>query len=212
MAVRETYHDLVRHDVLGLLPDSLGALLDFGGGIGATSAYLRETNRAERAVLFDQIAAEALPGIDGVEAIDLDDHEAIAAALARSGNFDTILALDILEHLKDPWGVVQLLEGSLRPGGVLIVSVPNVSFIGIVWSLVMRGRFQYTEAGVMDRTHLRWFTRTSAIELAKGDTLCIEAVEVNTKGRKGRYLLAATLGFAERFLAQQYKIRVRKPA
>lgn len=206
----QRYHDLVRRDVFGLLPDRVGALLDFGGGVGATAAQLRADGRAERAVLFDQVAEGALPRIDAVEALDLDDTAALSAALARTGPFDTILALDVLEHLKDPWTAVRQLGEALRPGGALIVSVPNIATLSVMLPL-LRGRFDYQDAGVLDRTHLRWFTRSSAIELVTGSGLALEAVEGNLGRRRARYFNAATGGLFERFLAVQYKLRARKP-
>ena len=210
MDVRETYHDLVRRDVFPLLPERVGAVLDFGGGVGATSGELRATGRAERAVLFDQVADNALPAVDTVEALDLNDGAAVAAALARTGPFDTILALDILEHLVDPWATVALLDKALRPGGSLIVSVPNVNNLVVVVPLVFRGRFEYQDAGVLDRTHLRWFTRKSAIELATCSGMKLEATSANFSGRRNRYANNATLRLFERFFASQFKMRVRK--
>lgn len=206
---RETYHDLVRRDVFGVLPEELGTLLDFGGGVGATAAHLRAGGRATRAVLFDQVADGALPEIDAVEALDLDDPGAVAAALARTGPFDTILALDVLEHLKDPWAVVRQLDRALRPGGALIVSVPNLGTFKVIGGL-LRGRFEYEDAGPLDRSHLRWFTRTSAIGLATSSGLALEAVEPFFGRRRTSYVNAATLGLFERFLAIQYMLRVRK--
>jgi 2-polyprenyl-3-methyl-5-hydroxy-6-metoxy-1,4-benzoquinol methylase len=210
MDVRETYHDLVRRDVFPLLPEHVGAVLDFGGGVGATSAELRASGRAERAVLFDQVAGNALPAVDTVEALDLNDGAAVEAALARTGPFDTILALDILEHLVDPWATVALLDKALRPGGSLIVSVPNINNLIVVVPLVFRGRFEYQDAGVLDRTHLRWFTRKSAIELATCSGMKLEATSANFSGRRNRYANNVTLGLFERFFASQFKMRVRK--
>ena len=210
MDVRETYHDLVRRDVFPLLPEHVGAVLDFGGGVGATSAELRASGRAERAVLFDQVAGNALPAVDTVEALDLNDGAAVEAALARTGPFDTILALDILEHLVDPWATVALLDKALRPGGSLIVSVPNINNLIVVVPLLFRGRFEYQDAGVLDRTHLRWFTRKSAIELATCSGMKLEATSANFSGRRNRYANNVTLGLFERFFASQFKMRVRK--
>lgn len=210
MDVRETYHDLVRRDIFPLLPERVGAVLDFGGGVGATSGELRASGQATRAVLFDQVADNAVPAIDTVEALNLDDENAVAAALARTGPFDTILALDILEHLVDPWATVRLLDKALRPGGSLIVSIPNVNNLTVVVPLILRGRFEYEDAGVLDRTHLRWFTRQSAIELATCSGMKLEATSANFSGRRNRYANLASLKLFERFFAVQFKLRVRK--
>jgi methionine biosynthesis protein MetW len=80
------------------------------------------------------------------------------------GAFDAIVFADVLEHLADPARVVALAGRCLRPGGVLIVSVPNVAH----WTVRLRllfGRFDYRDRGIMDATHLRWFTRKTLVAM-----------------------------------------------
>ena len=76
------------------------------------------------------------------------------------GKFDYILAGDVLEHLKNPWEMVAKLRKLLRPEGRLIASLPNVMFFGNVFNL-LSGEWKYGDAGILDRTHLRFFTRRS---------------------------------------------------
>lgn len=185
-------------------------MLDFGGGVGATGAALVERGIAIEAVLFDQVAGLPAQGISNAEAVDLEDLAKVGDLLERLGPFDTILALDVLEHLRDPWLTFELLAASLRPGGAMILSLPNVNYIGLVAPLVLRGRFDYVDAGVLDRTHLRWFTRHSMIELAAGPGLILERIEPAIPGRLKRTINAVTLGLFERFFAAQYRLRVRK--
>jgi hypothetical protein len=85
-----------------------------------------------------------------------------------------------------------------------------VNNLAVVVPLVLRGRFEYQDAGVLDRTHLRWFTRKSAIELATSSGLQLEATSANFSGRRNRYANNATLRLFERFFAVQFKMRVRK--
>ncbi len=210
MDSQTSYHGLVRHDATDMLSENLGVVLDLGGGIGATSAALKRSGRAERTVLFDQVAHQALPEIDAAVSLDLDNPDAIAAALVEHGPFDTVLCLDILEHLRDPWRTMKLLGEATRPDGMMVVSLPNVTHYSVLAPLVFNGRFRYAEAGILDRTHLRWFTREGAIELASCSGLVAEKVEVNLAGRKVRYGNTLTLGTMERFLASQYRILLRK--
>jgi len=86
--------------------------------------------------------------------------------LLRLGNqrFDKILLLDIIEHLPDPAAILNDCRKLLRPGGQLIVSVPNVANISVRLMLLL-GRFDYMERGILDRTHLRFFTRRTIREL-----------------------------------------------
>src|SRR5262245_1951992 len=80
--------------------------------------------------------------------------------------FDVILLGDVLEHLKDPQGVLQKLRACVDPGGLLVGSVPNVAH-GSVRLALLGGNFDYTEEGLLDRTHLRFFTRGSIIAILR---------------------------------------------
>jgi len=80
--------------------------------------------------------------------------------IRRIGSFDIVIFADVLEHLPNPHAVLLLSRAALKPRGAVIVSVPNVAH----WSVrlcLLRGIFQYRESGIMDATHLRWFTRDS---------------------------------------------------
>jgi SAM-dependent methyltransferase len=76
------------------------------------------------------------------------------------GPFDAILYGDVLEHLKNPLRILKSLNENLKPGGLAIVSVPNVAHLWIRIQL-LAGNFQYTDRGILDRTHLRFFTLSS---------------------------------------------------
>jgi 2-polyprenyl-3-methyl-5-hydroxy-6-metoxy-1,4-benzoquinol methylase len=81
-----------------------------------------------------------------------------------SRKFDKILLLDVIEHLPDPARIVRDCVRLLEPRGQLIISVPNIANIS-VRLMLMLGRFQYMERGILDRTHLRFFTRRTIREL-----------------------------------------------
>jgi len=86
----------------------------------------------------------------------------------RYAPFDYIVFADVLEHLVDPWSVLELLRSHLMPSGNVLLSVPNVAHWSVRLNLLL-GRFEYTNGYLMDRSHLRWFTRRSAramVELA----------------------------------------------
>lgn len=204
------YHDRVRFDVFALVPAVAGNLLDVGGGVGATSASLKDSGRVEQITLLDQVAHASLPQIDKAFAGDLEDPALIQTAIAQRGPFDTILCLDVLEHLRDPWQVVALLGQGLKPGGSLIISLPNMNHLSVVGPLVLRGRFDLVDAGIKDRTHLRWFTRYSAEALATGSGLRLEAVQANVYSRLYRLANRFSFGLFERFFATQYVLRVSR--
>lgn len=93
-------------------------------------------------------------------------------------NYDAILFLDVLEHLQNPWAVIKGAMKVLQPGGAIHIVVPNIAHISIVRRL-LQGRFEYSNCGTMDRTHLRWFTRKSlreSLEEAGFEKIAIDVV------------------------------------
>lgn len=83
---------------------------------------------------------------------------------SAGGGFDVIVCGDVLEHMAAPERALTLLRKLLVPGGSLLVSLPNVAYARVRLDL-LRGRFEYQETGILDRTHLRFFTRHSARRL-----------------------------------------------
>ena len=99
---------------------------------------------------------------------------------ALAGQYDAIIYGDVVEHLSDPLRVMRDLNRHLAPGAVIIVSVPNVAHLSVRLSLLV-GRFQYGDRGILDRTHLSFFTRRTFREfLAKAQLtvreLCVTPV------------------------------------
>jgi O-antigen biosynthesis protein len=101
--------------------------------------------------------------------------------LDLSGNlgdepFDVILFGDVLEHLKDPLRTLNRLKPSLRPEGYMVASIPNVAH-GSVRLALMQGKFQYSPLGLLDATHLRFFTRESVEQLFEDAGFLITELE-----------------------------------
>lgn len=203
----DSYHDNVRHDALALVSSQAGRVLDFGGGIGATAAALKQASRASHVVVADHVE-DSLAEIDLVLCGDLEESAFIDTIIA-AGPFDTILCLDILEHLRDPWTVVNNLATALAAGGAIVISVPNVNNRGILMPLLVRGKWELTDQGLLDRTHLRWFTKQSLIAMVKQSGLVVERVEPTMISRD-RWISRLSIGLLERFVAVQYIVRAVK--
>lgn len=100
------------------------------------------------------------------------------------GTFDIVVCADILEHLSDPWTVLRILGKTLNPQGKLLVSLPNVSYWKMRFDL-LRGRFNYTDTGLLDRTHLRFFTVNSFRSVARDCGYSIQQMIINDAGLPG---------------------------
>lgn len=192
------------------MPEQAGNLLDLGGGVGATAAWLKGIGRASRAGVAD-ICAGPAEGLDFARRGDLEDPAFLSNVIAGEGPFDTVLCLDILEHLRDPWAVVAALHRGLSPGGRIIASIPNVRNYTALLPLLLRNRWTLRDAGILDRTHLRFFVRGTAIELMTSSGLRLDGVRAAPSGgRRIRLFRALTLGALNSFTDLQYLVRVRR--
>lgn len=117
-------------------------------------------------------AQVAAPLYERIWACSIDDVEE-----GSLGGYDVVVLGDILEHLSAPDVVLQKLVGYQSPNSVFIVSVPNVANLWVRLNLLI-GRFEYTDRGILDRTHLRFFTRKSLIAMIKSSGLEIVSIQV----------------------------------
>jgi SAM-dependent methyltransferase len=154
--------------VLEEVPDG-ARVLDVGCATGYLAAELARRGCTVDGIEFDPAAAEQARA--HCREVVVGDLEAptVRAEVERmlaDTRPDTIICADVLEHLRDPWAVLAWLRTLLAPGGRAVISVPNIAH----WTArraLLRGRFDYTNYGLLDRTHLRFFTRASAVELAR---------------------------------------------
>lgn len=106
--------------------------------------------------------------------------------------FNIIVCADVLEHLRDPGAVLEKLNSYIKNDGFILISIPNIAFITARLNL-LRGRFDYAEYGIMDRSHLRFFTLKTARELVVNSGYQIVSVEGYNQVRD-RYFLLRPLG------------------
>jgi methionine biosynthesis protein MetW len=129
-------------------------VLDVGCGAGALTRMLADKCGAE----FVGIEPDPVRAARAMERGLMVHVGYLTQEIIREiGSFDIVLFADVLEHLPNPQAVLLLSRAALKPRGAVIVSVPNVAH----WSVrlcLLRGKFQYRESGIMDATHLRWFT------------------------------------------------------
>ncbi len=208
MALISGYHDQVRHDIVALV-EPTDRLLDLGGGVGGTARAIKQMGKCHWVGLVD-IVAHPADGLDFAKAADLEQPGAMEAIRNEIGLVDTILCLDVLEHLVNPAALLAEAHKALRPGGRLVASIPNVRHHSVVWPLLL-GRWDYADSGVLDRTHLRFFVRKTAAALLEEAGFTILRVEASgARGRRRRVIAALTLGLFRDFVALQYYFVAKK--
>jgi 2-polyprenyl-3-methyl-5-hydroxy-6-metoxy-1,4-benzoquinol methylase len=171
------YYATARHDVLRFIATPPERMLEIGCGTGATMGVLHARRAPEQAIgieLDPHAAMEARKVFDTV--LEGEVESADFESLIALGTLDLVLCLDVLEHLKDPWQVVRRVSPLLRAGGRLVISVPNIRNWKFIKRLLFAGDFHYTDSGLLDRTHLRFFVRETAAELAISGGLSLVGV------------------------------------
>lgn len=135
--------------------------LDIGCGTGSvTEAIMKARGATAIAIEPDQERARRA----AERGIDVRVEELSSDLVRAHGPFPVIVVADVLEHLQSPTRLLEQIRPALAPGGVLLLSVPNVAHWFIRLDL-LTGKFDYQESGIMDATHLRWFTRDSLTAL-----------------------------------------------
>lgn len=136
--------------------NSNAKLLEVGCGNGDTAAYALATKKCGWSAgieLCEQPAIEARSRLNQVLIGDVEQMELPFSA----ENFDILIMSEVIEHLRDPWKTLKRLRGFLKPGAIILAGSPNVAHHSVLRMLVS-GRWDYTDVGIMDMTHLRWFT------------------------------------------------------
>jgi SAM-dependent methyltransferase len=154
---RDGYFEHTRPELRALVPASTRRVLDVGCGAGGVGAVLKAELACEVVGLegFPDAVATARERLDDCLCVDLDALEALPPGV---GTFDAMVFGDVLEHLRDPARLLRALLPSLADDGVLVCSIPNVKHWSVVYPLLVRDRWTYEDAGLLDRTHVHFFT------------------------------------------------------
>lgn len=169
------YFEDRREEMHPFIPPRASRMLEVGCGNGAFAAHLKKS----RAIHITAI--EAHPPAAEVAKSRLDR---VVCASIESGlseiageHFDCILLNDVLEHLVDPWRALRLLREFLAADGVVVASIPNVRYLPVLKEYLFQAQWKYREYGVLDRTHLRFFSRKSMYELFSSSGYEVDRIE-----------------------------------
>ncbi|MEW6330034.1 MAG: methyltransferase domain-containing protein [Pseudomonadota bacterium] len=200
------YFGNIRRDLIAHIRPGDHKILEIGCSSGATGHALKQAGKASEVVgveLTSEAAAIARERLDRVLQGDIEQMELPFSP----GYFDYILCGDVLEHLRDPWGLLARLKTYLRDGGRVVSSIPNIRNWRVLTSLVFRGRWDYAKAGILDSTHVRFFTKRNMVEMFENAGYVVEEVTHADFGPKARMISRLTLKLGEEFLVRQYIVK-----
>jgi 2-polyprenyl-3-methyl-5-hydroxy-6-metoxy-1,4-benzoquinol methylase len=211
----QEYFSSARLDLISFIPAKQNnKILELGAGGGDTLIQIKHMGLAAEVVgieLFDM--PESNQRHAAIDKLIIGNVEYMELNLPEN-YFDAIICGDVLEHLIDPWAVVKKIVRFLKKDGVIIVSAPNLREYRILSQIVFKGDFSYTKAGIMDKTHLRFFCKKNLIELLDTPALKVEQVASNIDTypatTKTKIFNALTFNLFYDFFVTQFYLVARK--
>lgn len=195
MDEQNIYYAQSRPEMLPFVPANARYVLDIGCGEGYFASAVKRKTGAEiwGVEMIGQAADAAVPRLDTVLQ---GTFESVYETLPES-YFDCVFFNDVLEHMVDPWDALQKTKRLLRPAGVMVCSLPNVRYFHNLVELLWEKDWRYQTAGILDKTHLRFFTLKSIKQMFK--ELDFEIVSIKginqTDSLKFKLANALTFGF-----------------
>ena len=206
----DRYFGGVREDILAGIAECRGLrIVEIGCGDGSTGRAAIERQIASEyfgVELFPEAGARAAGVLTEVVVGDIERAE----LPWPESSVDVVIASEVLEHLGDPWRVVRRLAALMKPGGLFFASSPNIAHHRVVRSL-LRGQFDLEDQGVMDRTHLRWFTPTTYAAMFEEAGLTVERIApLVAPGPRSRLIMRLLPRDRRVLFWRQINLRARK--
>ncbi len=182
---KDDYYSQERMEMLPFVPKGVKTVLDIGCSSGGFGKILKENLKCEVwGIEPTEAATEASKHLDKVF------YDYFHKDLDFSNKkFDAIIFNDVLEHLIDPWESLTRCKTLLTPNGCIIASIPNVQCYSVVKDLVFNGHWKYQSSGILDKTHLRFFTKRSIFDIFSNLGFEIISIEGQNSILKGSRLL-----------------------
>ncbi len=205
------YCSSTRYEIDKLLPTFSKNVLDIGCRDGRTLKWLKLKQKCEKIYgieISKYHSEKAKEFLDDIENINVEENW----NYFPGKKFELILVLDTLEHLIDPWDFLKNIKSKLADDGFIIISVPNIRHYSILKNLFLFGNWEYDDSGILDNTHLRFFTKKSLNKLFTKEGLRVvefTKYPLDFQG-KARILNKLSLGLFSDFLTYQYIFKLKK--
>lgn len=195
-------------DLAELINGSDLRVLEVGCAAGATGKMLLETGKAKWVTGVEYVSEYGEVAQSVLNEVYIGDVERMPFDWDAKC-FDCFLFGDVLEHLGDPWALLKRLRPFLADNGIVVASIPNVRHWPVIAELVFQDEWKYRESGVLDITHLRFFTRTSASRLFSETGYSVQSIKPYFNGRRYSLLDQFTFGTLTGLLSQRWLMRMR---
>lgn len=191
----DKYYSYSRPEIIKLVPLSVKKVLDIGCGEGLFLSSLKKRSQIETWGVEINHDASVVAKINADKIIEGDICNIID--YLPESYFDCVVFNDILEHLVDPYSILEKIKAKLNKDGIVICSIPNIRYFDVLIDLLFKKQWKYEDSGVLDRTHLRFFTKKSIIDMF--DDLGYEIIKIEGIHRVKMWKLILinmlTLGF-----------------
>jgi GT2 family glycosyltransferase len=205
-----SYYTFPRERLFDQIPAQAGRVLEVGCGAGVLGERLKLSGKAAHVTGIELSGHAAALARSRLDAVRVGDIESMPLDSLK-GQFDTLVVADVLEHLRDPWAALFRLRDCLKDGGTVVASIPNIAHYKIIKKLLFTD-WRYEPGGILDHTHLRFFTRGSIEDLFRNAGF--EILRIEREGREHWWsrLFGPLSRRIRDFTAVQYYITARKRA
>ncbi|NJK70713.1 MAG: class I SAM-dependent methyltransferase [Thermales bacterium] len=199
------YYTATRIELLPFINDSAKSLLDVGCSTGVFGKLAKEKTSIQKVTGIELNKEEAKTAKTNLDTVYTGTFEDNAKKL-KKGGYDIISFNDVLEHLIDPYDMLHRAKPFLSKNGYILASIPNVRYIKNLLKYNFKKDWQYEDLGILDRTHLRFFTKKSMIRMFQECGYEVNRIEgINSIGRTKRMLLSIiTFGLISDTYHMQY--------
>ena len=210
MITSSAYYKGQREEIVAFLPSRYFTVLEIGCGEGRFRDNLDQKHEYWGVEPVESVARIAQRTLDKVF---VGTYQELAEEIPNN-YFDLVICNDVIEHMPDHDRFLQSIQEKLKRDGFLVGSVPNVRYIWNLWNLLVKKDWEYKDAGTLDRTHLRFFTKKSLTRSLVGNGFLIDQIAGITPFKpqvdlKGAVFALAVLLFGPDVKYVQYAFRVR---
>jgi 2-polyprenyl-3-methyl-5-hydroxy-6-metoxy-1,4-benzoquinol methylase len=183
-----SYYTSERPEIIERLPKKINSLLDVGCGSGAFAAKIKDMYSCIGwGVEIDE--KEAAFAKNKLDTVLVGKIEEVIDKIPNN-KFDVISFNDVLEHLEDPYTIIHQIKPKFKKSGKLVASIPNVRYIRNLYRLIFLKDWQYEDEGILDNTHLRFFTKKSIINMFEENGYEVVSIEgINQLAGFKKYLI-----------------------